>query len=399
MDVASLSIVVEEKSFGMKEALVPFIQSLFNTQAQIPLHAPFITKEEGEAAQQEIQTGLFSTSGKAVSKFESKLATYLNTPHVLATNSGTSALHTALLGCGVGEGDLVITQAISFVASANTIRYCGAEPVFLDVNESRLSLCITALNNFLSQECDVVNAICIHKTTRKKVKACVVVHTFGHPALINQIAALLNHYHIDLVEDAAQAFGSTYQNQFCGTFGRFGCISFNGNKIITTGGGGALICRNEGDYSLAKQRINQGKQVNGYQYYHSMIGYNYAMPSLNAAIGLIQLKHINDILSTKKTLATAYNQFFEYENLNVVQEPEDCKSNWWLNNLLIDLPSEKDDLIKYLNGKGVEARPLWWCLPELPMYKHCMSDDYNIAKIVVNRVVSLPSGSLYSFLI
>ena len=381
----------------MKKALGSFIQSLFATQGQIPLHAPFISKGESEAAQQEIQTGLFSTSGKAVSKFEGELATYLNSPHVLTTNSGTSALHSALLGCGVGEGDLVITQAISFVASANTIRYCGAEPVFLDVNESRLSLCITALNNFLSQECDVVNATCIHKTTRKKVKACVVVHTFGHPALMSEIVALLNQYHIDLVEDAAQALGSTYNNQFCGTFGRFGCISFNGNKIITTGAGGALVCRNEDDYNLAKQRINQGKQVKGYQYYHTMMGYNYAMPGLNAAIGLMQLEHLNNILSTKKTMATAYNQFFEHENLTSVQEPVDCSSNWWLNNLLMDSPSDKEDLIQYLNNKGIEARPLWWCLPDLPMYQNCISTGYEVAKAVAQRVVSLPSGSLYNF--
>ena len=261
----------------------------------------------------------------------------------MATNSGTSALHTALLGCGVGKGDLVISQALSFVASANTIRYCGAEPVFLDVDENRLSLCFSALKNFLSQQCDVVNNECVHQPTAKKVKACVVVHTFGHPALIHDIAVLLKQYHIDLVEDAAQAFGSSYKNQLCGTFGRFGCFSFNGNKIITTGAGGALVCRDSDDYTTAKQRINQGKEFKGYHYYHSAIGYNYGMPSLNAAIGLIQLKKLTHILSEKKALNTAYSDFFVSEKLKSIQQPDDCNSNFWLNNLLVNssLPKKR----------------------------------------------------------
>lgn len=379
----------------MKEELTAFIQSLFATQGQIPLHAPFISNEESEAAAKTIRTGLFSTAGKAVAEFEGELADYLKTPHVLATNSGTSALHTALLGCGVGEGDLVITQALSFVASANTIRYCGAEPLFLDVDKDRLSLSPVALENFLSLECDLVDEKCIHKKSRKIIKVCVVVHTFGHPAFLDEIILLLNKYHIDLVEDAAQAFGSKYKGKLCGTFGRFGCFSFNGNKTITTGAGGALTCSSLTDFNLSKQRIHQGKEVKEYQYYHTMIGYNYAMPSLNAAIGLVQLKNITNILSAKKSLAMAYNHFFESKNLKSVREPVACNANFWLNNLLVSTASEKHDLIEYLNGKAIEARPLWWCLPDLPMYRDCMSDGYSTAKQRVDCVVSLPSGSLY----
>lgn len=381
----------------MKEELVSFIQSLYATEGQIPLHAPFVFPEDSKRIEQEFLTGLSSTASKTVLEFENRLSEVLKTPYVLATNSGTAALHTAMLLSGVAADDLVITTPFSFVATANVIRYCGATPQFIDIEKESLAISPKALHAFLEKECEVIQDVCYHTASGKKVRVCLLVHTFGHPAQLAEIQAILTTYNIDLVEDAAQAFSSEYHDKQCGTFGRFGCFSFNGNKLISTSGGGALVCQTEADYLKAEQLMNQGKEKKGFNYYHSVVGYNYKMNGLSAAIGLTQLTHLEQIKTEKSKITSAYRDFFSAHKISFLKEPVHCHANFWLNNILLNSKAERDELLAYLNKNQIEARPAWWPIDDLPMYKkrnkEVLPNSYNLFE----RIVSLPSGSLYHF--
>ncbi len=381
----------------MKEALVPFIQSLFETQGQIPLHAPFVFPDDVARLGQELKTGLSSTASQSVTEFENALGEHLGCKYVLATNSGTSALHTALLVSGVGVDDLVITTPFSFVATANVINYCGATPWFIDIDKETLAISPEALRVFLVEKCKVVDGKCYHISSGKKVSLCLLVHAFGHPALLEEIQAILNQYAIDLIEDAAQAFSSRYKTQFCGTFGRMGCFSFNGNKLISTSGGGALVCKNKEDYLKAEQIINQGKEKRGFNYYHAVVGYNYKMNGLSAIIGLMQIEHLEQIKIYKSKITSAYRDFFAAHAIPFLEEPKKCHSNFWLNNILLSSQRERDELLAYLNAHQIEARPAWWPIDDLPIYQRLNTDPLSTSYHIFERLVSLPSGSLYSF--
>lgn len=379
----------------MKEELALFIQSLFSTQGQIPLHAPFISELEDLNVQQELQSGLFSTASTSVAKFEEQLSSHIKSKYVVATNSGTAALHTALLLSGVTIDDMVLTSPLSFVATANVIRYCGATPHFIDVSEKNLAISPIKLKSFLQNECDLKSGLCVHKATGKKIRVCLLVHAFGNAAELSEITEILNEFSIELVEDAAQAFLSSYKEKFCGTFGRFGCYSFNGNKFLTTGSGGALVCQNEADYIAALQLVSQGKEVRGYGYYHSMVGYNYKMNGLSAVIGLAQLLNVDEIKRRKKAIAEAYRDFFQEWGIELIREQSGTESNFWLTNILLHSKEEKNTVIDYLNASKIEARPIWWPIDQLPMYQNKTLGKCNVANTIFERLISLPSGSLY----
>lgn len=365
--------------------LADHIRSYYQTDGFIPLHAPFLSGKEAAATIQEINTGLYSSSSPTVAKFENLISNYLDAPYFLATNSGTSALHIALLCAGVQNNDLVITQPLSFVATANSIRYCGANPIFIDINPKTLSICPKALSVFLEQECEIMDEVTIHKSSKRKVSGCLLMHTLGIPGKINEISEILASHNISLIEDAAQAFGSIYQKQFCGTFGRFGCYSFNGNKTISTGGGGGITFQSENDYLKAKSLITQSKTPHPYQYSHSAVGYNYKMAGINAAIGCEQITYISQILSKKQALQEHYKSFFKDAFIE----------NNWLNTILASSRKEAIEIIEFLNYENIECRPAWELLIDLPMYKTAISNSCPIARSIAPRLVSFPSGSLF----
>lgn len=395
MDDDCFPKLVEETHGVMVQQLITFIQHLYNTEGKIPLHAPFLFGNECDETKKVLESGLFSSSSPVVSDFEKALGDFIASKKVLATNSGTAALHTALLCAGVSKDELVITQALSFVATANAISYCGASPVFVDIDRDTLSLSAEALDNFLKTDCQVENGECIHSASQKKIRACIIMHTFGHVGEVKAIQSILKNYHILLIEDAAQAFGSTCGKQFAGTIGDFGIYSFNGNKTITTGGGGALVCKNEVDFKKAQSIISQGKTNHPYIYHHHEIGYNYKMTGLAASVGLQQLAHFTEIKTKKQVLTEQYRSFLGKIDIHFI-ESSNSNDIHWLNNILLESQQERDHFLEELHKHNIEARPVWEPLYSLPMYKNVLNDGLENTKALAPRILSLPSGSLFN---
>jgi aminotransferase in exopolysaccharide biosynthesis len=318
---------------------------------------------------------------------------YTGAKYAIATVNGTAALQVALLLAGVEPGDEVLTQAITFVATANAISYCGAKPVFLDSDRLTLGLSSDSLEEFLVSDCIQENdGYTYNRKTRKRISVCVPVHILGHPAQIKAIKALCNHYNISLVEDAAEALGSFFQDKHTGTFGKLGILSFNGNKIITTGGGGMILTDDEELGVMAKHLTTTAKVAHRWEYVHDQVGFNYRLPNINAAMGCAQMEILQDLLLKKRELATEYKAFFETIRIPFVSEPEGSCSNYWLNAVLFNSLKERNDFLEYSNDRGVMTRPLWTPLPKLPMYLKCQTDRLENAYWLEERLVSIPSS-------
>lgn len=320
-------------------------------------------------------------------------STYTKAEKAVACVNGTSALHLALLLVGVEPNDEVLTQALTFVATANAISYTGAHPVFIDVDKDTMSLSPNKLDAWLSTNTSIISGICYNKKSGRRIKACVPMHTFGHPAEIDQIVDVCNRYYIELVEDAAESVGSLYKGQHTGTFGRVGVLSFNGNKTITTGGGGMLLFRDKklGDY--AKHLTTQAKVSHPWNFTHDNIGYNYRMPNINAALGCAQMENIDLIIKNKRRTAELYKSFFEnIPDMTFMKEPDDSFSNYWLNSILLKDKVERDAFLAYTNAHGVMTRPVWTLMNKLDMFKTCQTDDLTNTVWLEERIVNIPSG-------
>lgn len=315
---------------------------------------------------------------------------------VVVCVNGTAALEMGLLLAGVSYGDLVLTQTISFVATANAIAHIHAEPVFLDIDRDTLGLSPYAVHDFLQKQCIVKEHSCYHKATGKRVAACVPMHTFGLPARIEEIIALCEEWHINLVEDAAEALGSKRNGKHCGTFGFAGALSFNGNKIVTTGGGGALLFMDAELGHKAKHWITTAKIPHPWLYSHDHIGWNYRMPNINAALGCAQLEQLSKFLAEKRARAQKYETLFTNEFVDsgwkFVHEPEGTQSNYWLCAVLTNNRTERDAFLKYSNEAGVMTRPVWEPLHTLPMFANCLHDELLVSLDVANRLINLASG-------
>jgi aminotransferase in exopolysaccharide biosynthesis len=372
--------------------LVKFIRDHYQTTAFIPLHAPIFNGQERTYVLETIDSTFVSSVGAFVDRFEKEIAAYTRSPKAVATVNGTATLHIALKLAGVENGDLVITQPLTFVATCNAITYCGAEPVFVDVDRHTLGLYPQAMQAWL-EEFAVIDdqGICRYRDSQRIIRACLPMHTFGHPADIDGIIQVCEKWHIALVEDAAESLGSLYKGKHTGTFGLLGTLSFNGNKIITTGGGG-MILTNESLAKRAKHITTTAKQPHPYEFVHDELGYNYRLPNLNAALGCAQLEQLEVFVAEKRALAKAYADLLAHSSLQFVVEPEYCRSNYWLNAVICENQQQRDELLKVTNEAGVMSRPIWQLMNQLPMYHHALKGDIPNAEWFAQRVVNLPSS-------
>ncbi|APU78234.1 TPA: aminotransferase LegC [Campylobacter jejuni] len=376
----------------MFEKEISFIKSLFNKE-NIALHEPCFIGNEKKYLLECIDSGFVSSVGEFVTRFEEALKEKTKARFVIATNTGTAALHIALLANGIDENCEVITQSISFVATANAIAYTGAKPVFLDIDENTLSLSPKALEHFLENQTYQKDNLSYNKTTHKPIKACVIMHTFGLSAHIKAIKELCEKYHILLIEDAAEALGSTYENKTLGTFGKCGILSFNGNKIITGGCGGAILSDDENLVKLARHLSTTAKIPHPYEYDHDRIAYNYRLCNINAAILLAGLENLELFLENKRELAKIYKDFFKnHDKCKFIDEKSNEKSNFWLNTLLFKDENLRNIFLEECLKNNIFVRPIWKSLPSLKAFQNCQSNELINTKNLEKRLVNLPSS-------
>ena len=374
------------------EKITKFIKNLYDNKDFVPLHEPVFNGNEKEYLNKCIDSTFVSSVGEYVNLFEKRIAEFTGAAYAVATVNGTSALHISLLISGVKPGDEVITQSVSFVATVNAISYCGATPYFVDIDKNTLSLSPEKLRKFLEENCKVEGEICINKKTGKKISACVPMHTFGQPAEMDELLKICSEYNIVVVEDAAESLGSYYGSQHTGTLGKVGIFSFNGNKIITTGGGGMIVTNDEKLAKLAKHLTTTAKLPHKYEYVHDQIGYNYRLPNLNAALGVAQLEQLEDFLENKRNLSKLYSDFFSEIGIKFIEERKGTKSNYWLNAIILNNREERDRFLEYTNNNGIMTRPLWRPLHLLPMFKDSPREELYETEWLYDRIVNIPSG-------
>jgi len=376
----------------MFDDIIQFIQKTYNTKEFLPLHEPVFFGNEKKYLNECIDSTFVSSVGKFVDQFEDVVAEYTGAKYAIATVNGTAALHIALELIGVTDGDEVITQPLSFIASCNAISYCGAKPVFVDVDSDTMGLSPDSLLSFLKQYAEQREEDCYNKVTGNRISAVLPMHTFGHPCRIDEIAAICDEYNIPLVEDAAESLGSFYKNKHTGTFGCIAALSFNGNKTITTGGGGMILTNDEVLAKRAKHITTTAKVPHPYEFIHDEIGYNFRLPNINAALGCAQMESLAAILQNKRELATRYERFFADKDIQVVKEPENAISNYWLNAVILKDKSNRDEFLQKTNSAGVMTRPIWQLMNRLDMFKHCLAADLTNSHWLEERVVNIPSG-------
>ena len=372
--------------------VVDFIRSVYKTDSFIPLHEPRFLGNEKKYLNECIDSTFVSSVGKFVDEFEEKIASYTGAKYAVATSNGTSALHISLLLANVEQNDEVITQPLTFIATCNAISYCNASPVFIDVDKDTMGMSPVALEIFLKENAEVKNQQCVNKSTGKIIKACIPMHTFGHPCRIEEIQKICKEWHIVLVEDSAESLGSFYRGQHTGTFGELGVISFNGNKIITSGGGGCILTNNEDLAKKAKHITTTAKEPHKWEYTHDMVGYNYRMPNLNAALIVAQLEQLDGFLKSKRSLAKIYKKFFQNGDIHFVTDPENAKSNYWLNSIVLKSKDQRDLFLDETNSKGIMTRPIWVLMNKLPMFEKAQCGDLTNSEWLEERVVNIPSS-------
>jgi perosamine synthetase len=385
-------------------AIVQFIRELYNEpEAKISLHRPTFLGDEKKLLAECIDSSFVSSVGKYVEDFEEEIAKYTGSKKAVSCVNGTSALHLALLLIGVEPDTEVITQPLTFVATANAILYCGAKPVFLDIDNDTMGLSPKFLKKWLDHSAIIKfnhltgKSYPINRNTGNRISACVPMHTFGNPCRIDEIIEICNLFNIPVIEDAAESLGSFYKNKHTGTFGKIGILSFNGNKIITTGGGGMMLFNDEALAIKAKHLTTQAKVPHQWEFHHDAIGYNYRMPNINAALGLAQLKQLPKFLESKRRIALAYNEFFNNLNKATIQS---CKKstiknsspNNWLNCIQFGDKQERDAFLRYSNEKGILTRPAWKLMNKLEVFENFETDKLKNATRIADRIVNLPSS-------
>lgn len=373
--------------------ITDFIRGLYGNQEFTPLAVPKFIGNEKKYLNECIDTTFVSSVGQFVDRFEEDAARYTGAKKAVVCVSGTNALHMALMLVGVERDDEVLTQALTFIATCNALSYIGAHPVFLDVDKSTMGLSPDAVKEWLSRNAEIRDGQCYNKRTGRRVKACVPMHTFGHPVRINELVNICNECHIELVEDAAESIGSRYNGQHTGTFSKVGAISFNGNKTITTGGGGMLLFQDEELGKYAKHITTQAKIPHRWEFRHDHIGYNYRMPNINAALGCAQLENLDKYVADKRETAKRYAEYFAGMNgIEFFVEPENAFSNYWLNAVLLPNKEEQIRFLEYTNDHGVMTRPIWELMNRLPMFENCETDGLENTIMFADRVVNIPSS-------
>jgi len=381
---------------SIEKKFISHVREIYKTNEFIPLHEPRFIGNEKIYVLDTIDSTFVSSVGKYVDDFEAKVADFVGVKYAVATVNGTSALQIALLVSGVVPGDLVITQSLTFIATCNAIKYCGADPLFVDVDKSTMGLSPASLQDYLSVHAEVKDGKCIHLESGRVIKACVPMHTFGHPANISEIKKICSTYSIKLVEDSAESLGSTFDGKHAGTFGDIGIVSFNGNKIITTGGGGMILTNNEKLALKAKHVTTTAKVPHKWDYVHDMIGYNYRMPNLNAALGCAQIEKLPHFVESKRKLAEVYSNWCDENDVSFFYESGLSKSNYWLNALILKDNKQRLAFLKATNESGVMTRPFWEPMHQLDMFKGAYSGLLTNTEWLSERVVNIPS-SVVSF--
>ena len=372
---------------------VELARSIYRTTDLVPLHRPVFDGLERENLVACIDSNFVSSVGERVTEMEGRVADFTGARFGVAVVNGTNALQVALRLVGVEQGNEVITQALTFVATCNAITYLGARPVFVDVERKTLGMSPDALKAFLIEFGDIRDGACINRATGRRIGACQPMHTFGHPARIDAIANICDEWCIPLVEDAAESLGSYYRGHHTGTFGRVGVFSFNGNKIITTGGGGMIVTNDEGLAKRAKHLTTTAKVPHPYEFIHDEVGYNFRMPNLNAALGCAQMEQLPRFLKAKRKIATQYESLCNELVVEFVREPDDAQSNYWLNAIVFGDKEARDGFLKQTNEAGVMTRPIWRLMTDLPMYSDCQHDGLEVSRWLEERVVNLPSSA------
>ncbi|WP_428623807.1 LegC family aminotransferase [Sedimenticola sp.] len=378
----------------MIDALIQFVRAQYQTSGLVPLHAPIFLGREKEFVCNALDSTFVSSVGQYVDKFEQQICEYTNSPSAVATVNGTAALHVALKLAGVRGNDLVITQSLTFVATCNAIAYCNAEAVFMDVNRQSLGLCPKSMKNWLEENAYISDSgECTVKSGNRVIRAAIPMHTFGHPVDLDELVDVCRDWRIVLIEDAAESLGSLYKGRHTGTFGQFGTLSFNGNKIITTGGGGMVLSGKEQGIK-AKHITTTAKIPHAFEYVHDEVAYNYRLPNLNAALGCGQMESLEDYILSKRQLAERYCEFFSRMDCEFVTEPQDCRSNYWLNSIICSNRKQKDEVLEHTNKVGIQTRPIWRPMHKLQMFENWAKADLAVTEWLSERVVNLPSSVL-----
>jgi len=430
--------------------VIDFIRSLYPNRDFIPLHEPYFGGNEKKYLADCVDSTFVSSVGKYVDRFEEMIRDFTGAKYAIATVNGTASLHVALKLAGVQQGDLVITQPLTFIATCNAISYCGAEPVFVDIDRDTLGMSPESLEAWLAANTVIQDGACYylpridanektqmnanraqeqgHKRVveqnasnaeniqplsqtsnnpfvsirdlslvnirgKQRISACVPMHTFGHPCRIDRIIDICNRFHIPVVEDSAESIGSYFKGQHTGTFGKLGILSFNGNKTITTGGGGMIITNDDELGPLAKYITTTAKKKHPWKFEHDMIGFNYRLPNVNAALGCAQMEKLSDILENKRETAHAYRDYFsQVAEIEYIPEPSDTISNYWLNVILLKDLEEREAFLKQSNESKAMTRPAWILMNELKMFKGSLSSYLGVSKEIADRLVNIPSS-------
>lgn len=361
----------------------------------IPLHEPYFCGNEWSYVKECIDTGWVSSVGKFVDLFEEKLAEFTGVKRAVAVVNGTAALQICLKLVGVIKDDEVLIPALTFIATANAVSYCDAIPHFIDSEEKTLGLDAHKLRSYLQDISEVRDNTCYNKKTQRRIKAVVPMHTFGHPVDLDELVAVCEEFSLELVEDAAESLGSYYKGRHTGDFGKVSAVSFNGNKIITTGGGGAILTNDLEIANMAKYLTTQAKIPHKWEFRHDMIGYNYRMPNINAALGCAQIEKLPEFIEKKRQLANRYQMAFSTINaVKFIVEPELCKSNYWLNAILLssEYAGKRDELLQLTNDIGLLTRPAWELMYTLEMYRGCPQMSCEVAESIASRLINIPSS-------
>jgi perosamine synthetase len=380
-------------SDSSKKALhtIEFIRDMYKSNSLIPLHEPKFIGNEREYVMDAIDSTFVSSVGAYVDRFERKMEEITGTERAVAVVNGTAGLHTALILAGVGVGDEVLTQSLTFIATCNAIAYCKAQPVFIDVDLDTLGLSPKNIEHFLAENAELRDGNCYNKKTGNRIKCCLPMHTFGLPCRIDKIAQICKVWGIVLIEDAAESIGATYKNKPTGSFGTLGVFSFNGNKIVTCGGGGAVVTNLELG-KKGKHITTVAKVPHAWEYGHDQIGYNYRMPNLNAALACAQLERLNDFLLNKRETAMKYKAFFDDMDIEFIDEIQDAKANFWLTAILLSDRKERDYFLQELNSNKVMSRPVWTPMDRLPIFSNCLNDGLENTNYLADRIVNIPSS-------
>lgn len=382
----------------MIDQFIKFVQELYGTTDFIPLHVPAFSQTDKDAVLDVVDSTFVSSVSDYVGKFEKQLSDFTGAKYIIPVVNGTSAIHLSLHALGVDESCEVLTQSLTFVATCNAISYTKAEPVFIDIDIDTMGLSPTAVAAFLDEHAEIRDdGYTYNKVSNKRIAACVPMHTFGHPLRIQELVAICNKWSIAVVEDAAEALGSYVLNsnqeqQHCGTFGQLGVLSFNGNKVITTGGGGAVMTNDQALAKRLRHLSTTAKIAHQWEYIHDEVGFNYRLPGLNAALGFSQMQQLPTFLQDKRQIADQYLQWASDVGVDMVGARDKTVPNFWLNAILLTDRENRDRFLEQTNKQGVMTRPVWQPMDRLTQFSHAQKGQLSNTDSIMNRLVNIPSS-------